>query len=191
MCLVGLFINLTSQCGAEVVTRFASLPPFDDHGFNSAAYLRLAIEIQSLGEQRAVASMRELAKRKDNSKLIPLCRMLFVARQGRVFRAPWIGQPAACPRSDGAGWPLEPIAIVDGVPFLITIGYELGGFPEPGGAYLEYCVAECTWNPERFVLHSRQGIHDAYKHLLALVHLNTDYERVWLPFLEAQVKEPN
>ena len=46
---------------------------------------------------------------------------------------------------------LGPIELVDGVPFLITRGYSLGGKAELGKDYLKYyCMKECDWNTAAF-----------------------------------------
>jgi hypothetical protein len=39
---------------------------------------------------------------------------------------------------------------MDGVPFMIVGGYQLGGVPEAGEWYLDYCLAECDWNGFRY-----------------------------------------
>jgi len=201
--IAALSLGCATHCNADVVDRFGKLPrffydftePVREWGsvdFDSAAYLSEAIELQSLGEKQTVALLRELAKRKDGSKIVPLCRMLFVARKDRVFRAPAFGMPNNCPRSDGSyDWPLEPIAIVDGVPFLITNGYTIAGKPESGAQYLEYCVSECAWNPERFGMPSAQGLHEAYERLRGYTHFDAVVGKVWFPFFKSQIERPN
>src|SRR5262249_46829341 len=86
-------------------------------------------------------------------RVIVLCRMLFTARPGSEFRRPRLGV-SSFGRFGFPGqtedWLLEPIALVDGVPFLIVNGYQVAGLQEPGPAYLHYCFAECDWSDYRF-----------------------------------------
>jgi hypothetical protein len=159
--------------------------------FDSAAYLSLAIEIQALGKEKAIVTLRDLAMRSDGTKVIPLCRLLFVAHEGRPFRAPAFGGPAECPRSDHGHWPLEPIAIVDGVPFLITDGYVLAGWPESGASYLEYCISDCLWNPERFVMPTKEGFLDASDKICDYVRTTADNGAGWIKFLKSQIARPD
>jgi hypothetical protein len=47
-------------------------------------------------------------------------------------------------------WPLEPIELVDGIPFLVSQGYILAGHAEHPLQYLSYCIQECDWSSFRF-----------------------------------------
>ncbi len=66
------------------------------------------------------------------------------------FRRPLIGGRLLLAGTQPADWPLEPIDIVDGVPFLISEGYILAGHAESAADYLDYCVRECDWSPVRY-----------------------------------------
>ena len=53
-------------------------------------------------------------------------------------------------------WPLEPIELVDGVPFLITRGYVLAGRPEADDQYLSYCETHTDWNDLQYAVRTKQ-----------------------------------
>jgi len=162
---------LNRVCAADaadksIEAQFDALPPFYfDTGsdaknlFNSRGYLDLAVALQELGQTKAIAKLRELAKRPAPNKVVVLCRMLFVAKpkpRGELleFRAPkWDGAAASlCVfRIRDIGRQLDPIAIVNGIPFLTTPGYESRGRPESAKSYLKYCIAQCDWNTQKYV----------------------------------------
>jgi hypothetical protein len=64
-------------------------------------------------------------------------------------------------------WPLEPITLVGGVPFLVSNGYELGGFAETSTGYVWYCMHECAWNGTRYRLLTSEQEQAALAELLA------------------------
>jgi hypothetical protein len=110
-------------------------------------YLAAAAKLRAAGQEKAVAVLRAAAT---DPKVIILCRMLFTAKPKGEFRRPMIGAPFCLGGSDGKDWPLAPIEVVDGVPFLVVAGYLLGGEPETPGAYLDYCLKECAWGTAEF-----------------------------------------
>jgi hypothetical protein len=75
--------------------------------------------------------------------------MLFEARDGGAFRRPMIGAPNFIA---GAleNWPLEPIALSDGLPFLVVRGYALGGKAESPSQYVAYCLSHCRWSHRKY-----------------------------------------
>ena len=88
-------------------------------------YIEVAAQLQALGKEEAFRILGDFALRhvymttEGNSgyrsePLLELCRMLFVARGDAPFRAPGLGVSGADPKLD----PLEPIHLVDGIPFL-------------------------------------------------------------------------
>lgn len=190
----------SSRLSADINAGFDALPRFFFDGpiedsikpveFSPTAYLSLAIELQGLGRDRALMHLSSWAKGPHAARVIPLCRMLFVPKDGRTFRAPALGAPGSLPRSDGGEWPLEPIAIVDGVPFLITIGYTLAGLPESGNQYLDYCESSCAWNPVRYSIKSDAQLAAAFEKL-KLVAKGPGLDKLWSEFIRSQVKWPN
>jgi len=100
-------------------------------------------------------------------RVIVLCRMLFVRRPGSVFRPPWIGTPILLGGTDPSEWPLQPIELVDGVPFLISRMYMINGLPEPDELYLRYCKKNCDWSSFRYRIKTKKPEKEALKELLA------------------------
>jgi hypothetical protein len=91
--------------------------------------------------------------------------MLFVSREGISFRAPHVGVSGADLKSD----PLEPITIVDGVPFLTFQGRYLlgGGAPEEPVNYLLFCITHCNWSEYRYAPKSMAEKRGALEKVLA------------------------
>jgi hypothetical protein len=71
-----------------------------------------------------------------------LCRLLFEPRDaGTTWPPPGLGM--ANPEAV-ATWPhLFPLAVAEGMPFLVTNGYILGGVPEPGSTSLAFAEDRC------------------------------------------------
>lgn len=132
-------------------------------------YLRAAVSLQALTASEAQKALLSFAwdlYKKDefsneyfinnNPAIIALCRMLFRQReasfgkQATEFRRAQIGGAGFFGGTSYGNWPLEPIEIVDGIPFKIVQGYSLGGWPELAHEYIEYCIGNCDWNDYRF-----------------------------------------
>jgi hypothetical protein len=127
-------------------------------------YLRVAAQLQSLGPERGSRRLLQLAHDTGNAQkdrfnredsIYVLCRMLFTAKLGKVFRHPWIGRPGFVGKDSGIStriedWPLQPIELVDGIPFLIVMGYVFGGVPEWPWEYVTDCIRHCRWRSVRF-----------------------------------------
>ncbi len=137
----------------------ASRPtPRSMHDFHIPYYLDLAVEIQKLEPDARATRLRQIAADPAQAPaLIPLCRMLFDARDNGTFRRPNIGGPSfidgqGSGRDALAAWPLEPIALFEGIPIFVVRGYAIGGRgAESSAQYLEYCLANCKWRDLKFV----------------------------------------
>ena len=104
------------------------LPDFQSDAFKVDPYLRAAAALQGMDKDKATETLLALAREeKDGKRVIVLCRMLFTSKAGGEFRRPALGAAAFLGGTTYADWPLEPIELVDGVPFLITRGYALEG----------------------------------------------------------------
>jgi hypothetical protein len=102
------------------------------------------------------------------NKAIVLCRMLFVPRGTNAFRRALIGGTDAPGGTRLQDWPLDPIEIVDGVPFLVMIGsWRLAGSPETATGYIRYCINRCDWNPVKYSMPTSKQKHDALSKFLA------------------------
>jgi hypothetical protein len=100
--------------------------------------------------QELLKAASQVPTREQDEQIIILCRMLFTKRADSEFRRPMIGGAFFFGATDYSDWSLEPIEVVDGVPFKIVRGYVLGGFPEPASSYLNYCMTACDWNRTAF-----------------------------------------
>ena len=122
--------------------------------FHSDPYIRAAVRLQGMGRVAATKTLQELAREESASvghRAIILCRMLFTKKTGGEFRRPALGETVFLGGSGNSNWPLEPISMIDGVPFQVVRGYLLAGKPESSENYLAYCLAECDWSGFRFV----------------------------------------
>ena len=122
-----------------------------------------------MGRERACERLMFIAKddRDADREADILCRMVFAKRGTNQFREPWIGLPSYLAGTDNSSWPLEPIEIVDGVPFLITRNDLIHAELEPSDRYLNYCETNCDWNATRFFVKSKTELQDSLNKLLA------------------------
>jgi len=153
-------------------------------------YLAAAAKFQAVGKEKAVAILRAAANdpKVENEVVIVLCRLLFTAKPKGEFRRPMIGRPHCLGGTGPADWPLEPIEVVDRVPFLIATGYEMAGQAEPAGEYLDYCLKECAWGATEFKPRTAAEKQAALAGLLASKKWKqplTEFER---KFLADQIK---
>ena len=111
--------------------------------FKIAPYLDVAGSLQKEGKKKAVKHLRSWADSgQHEDQVIILCRMLFEPKKQQEFRRPLIGDPSFF---GGNHWPLEPIAVYEGIPILVTHGYVLDEAAESSRDYLQYCVDRCSW----------------------------------------------
>ena len=169
----------------------------DPYAYKVDEYLEAARSLQALGKERACALLKELAAKEQLPKdygwpflrTVTLCRMLFRAKPKGSFRRARIGAWVFVGKWDSDDWPLEPIAIVDGVPFLVTGGAMLGGQPEPPTSYVQYCIEECDWNDFRYKAKTKDEKRKALDSLLSSPQLKDKLEDGDKEFLEAQIKQ--
>ncbi len=90
--------------------------------------------------------------------------------------------------TDYSDWPLEPIELVDGVPFLITRGYVLGGLPEADEWYLHYCETNCDWSNSHYAIKTDQQKREALYKLLASPKWKRPLDTSEREFLSEQIQ---
>lgn len=125
---------------------------FELQQYHVDPYIRAAVALQSLDRATAISQLHYMAQDPHSPlSVIILCRMLFTRRHGSVyaFRAPHIGVSTFIGGNED-DWPLWPIELVDGVPFMIVSGYVLGGLPESDESYLHYCEVNCDWTDFKY-----------------------------------------
>jgi hypothetical protein len=148
------------------------------------SYIRAAAALQSVGRERAIKQLRA----RGGMSTFVLCRMLFTAKTGGEFRRPGIGDSYLIYGADPKDWPLQPIEVVDGVPFLVTQGGGIAGFPESSGQYLAYCAKECDWNKFEYKAKTPEEKRAALKKLLASDKVKGKLREGTDKFLEAQIE---
>ena len=170
--------------------------PNDPYAYKVDEYLDAARSLQALGKGKACALLKELAAKELFAKngwpflrTVTLCRMLFRAKPKGTFRRAGIGAWGFVGKRDSDDWPLEPIAIVDGVPFLVADGAMLGGLPKAPTSYVQYCVEECDWNDFKFKAKTKDEKKKALDSLLSSPQLKGQLEDGNQEFLEAQIKQ--
>jgi hypothetical protein len=165
-------------------------------GYSAEPYIAAAIALQGMEHQAASERLLALARDKERGRnAILLCRMLFVPKPNAPFRRARIGGAVFMGSTDYSDWPREPIELVDGIPFLITKGYNLGGWPEPPEWYVAYCLTNCQWNSFRFVPKTSAEKAAASTKLLSSPKWRTPLDARDREFLKGQIapakEEPN
>ncbi|HMV49721.1 MAG TPA: hypothetical protein PLD20_21665 [Blastocatellia bacterium] len=163
-------------------------------------HLRAAIELQALGKASACEVLLAFTSKYDSKsmtnstwaiklhEMVALCRMLFVKRPNSEFRRAMIGAAGFLGGTDYGDWPLEPIEIVDGIPFSVVNGYVLGGFPELVNAYLNYCIGNCDWNSFQFEMKTDAQKQEALRKLLASPKWKRELTTWDKDFFSAQIR---
>lgn len=165
------------------------LPDLEAATYRVDPYIRAAAALQEMGKDKAGETLSKLARgRKHDNQVIVLCRMLFTCKAKGEFRRPGIGAAHFLGGTDYSDWLLEPIELVDGVPFLITRGYDLAGYAEPAESYVKYCLRNGDWSSTRFKRKDDQEKQKALKKLLASPKWKARLEDTETAFLSSQIK---
>jgi len=144
--------------------------------FKAVSYLKVVEELQALPESYRVKALVGFSSIPNHDRqVVILCRMLFAAKPNGEFRRPLLGMPGFIDSAGDApgtletavlhNWPLEPISVVDKVPFSVVMGYMLAGVAESSGSYLAYCLKETQWSPVIYHPASRDQMEGALKKL--------------------------
>ena len=145
--MVGWFLLGQKQVANAADVALDDLPSIQGGEYKVDPYIVAASHLQVMGNEKACQKLQSLADKDDRgARVIVLCRMLFAQKAGADFRRPYIGGASFLADTDYPAWPLEPVELVDGVPFLITRGYLLGGEAESSSSYLKYCMRNCDWS---------------------------------------------
>ena len=190
---------------AKAVEALSALVSRKDGYFNGDfkvdSLIRAAVELQALEKIEAMSFFLTFAKEsyknhlfESELALIALCRMLFTQRKPSAkkakseFRRARIGGPGFLGDTDYDDWSLEPIEIIDGIPFLIVQGYILAGFAEPADRYIEYCIGNCDWNDYRFRVATMVQKQSALEKLLASPKWKQKLSNYDKEFFSAQIQ---
>ena len=176
----------------------SDLPPVEQGKYKVDAYIQAAEQLQAAGRIGASRQLIALARsgalsaepRRDHANLVAdekkiavLCRMLFVPREGASFDRPALGAPEFLGDPPGAAvalnntsnspgfqtWPLEPIELVDDIPFLVVGRYPVDAAVDPRNSetYVDYCLTNCAWTRVRFSEKTAEQKSEALTKLLA------------------------
>lgn len=201
-------LSLAQSKTAKAVSSISALMNPQMTGCKVDLYLRAAIQLQALEPGNAQDVLFSIASAKEkeanlgasfsflNDNLVPiiLCRMLFTAKKASSetstpeFRRARYGAPGFFGGTSLEDWTLEPIEIIDGVPFNITNGYLLAGYPEHGTSYLSYCIENCDWNSFKFTPKDSGQKQAALDKLLASPKWKRELSKYDIEFLSAQIQ---
>jgi hypothetical protein len=83
----------------------------------------------------------------DEQRIFLVGRLLFVRKDGSPLM-PWmaIGAPSSpvFVKKDDPNWPLFPLVVESGIPFSLSGGYAIGGYPQSPLGHLEFFDAHCV-----------------------------------------------
>lgn len=160
----------------------------DEVVYKVDALIDEVIKVQEMNPEKAKEYLVSLSKSiSGNDYFFFLCRMLFKKVEGGSFRAPFLGEAIFLGGTSQADWPLSPIEIVDGIPFLVVKGYTLKGRPESKSAYLEYCLEKCAWNDLRFKKVTFEEKRVALDKLISSERLRGKLSEIEERFLKSQI----
>jgi hypothetical protein len=176
--------------------KFDKLPSFflfpKNDEYKVDPYIKVASQLQKLGKKEALETLKKATTPNESDDTFAiLTRMLFSAKPKGKFRTMILcqlwGYYGGTSQED---WPLQPIEIIDGVPFLIVnCSARVGsGWPEPTSDYLDYCIKDCDWSATEFKPLNAEQKKNALNKLLASKKWKvplTDEEK---KMFEAQIK---
>lgn len=168
---------------------FSDLPGIHTGHYEADTYIQTAVALQSLGRSAALERLYFMARSKGaDARVTLLCPMLFAKRLGSDFRGPMLGAASFLGGTDYSDWPLEPIALVEGLPFLTTRGYALAGQAEENESYLHYCETNCDRSAFRYSTKTKQQQRSALSALMALPKWKKPLDESEKAFLEGQTQ---
>ena len=159
-----------------------------DGSYRINAYLETVAALEALPQKEALGLLRKWAdSNKYNLHIIIICRMLFTPKIGQELRRPRIGGAMSYIGANSSKitgtkleeilfsapiqepkCPLDPIVLVDNIPFLVAGPYiSSGPAPESASSYLSYCINNAVWGERRFHPASKEEMEVALNKLLA------------------------
>jgi hypothetical protein len=190
ICVLGIYWRVTSISLANLP--FLQAETYKDReAYRVDPYIRAAKHLQALGQTAACAKLLALSDTRDvdhADQIAILCRMLFAQRHGSDFRRPMLGGASFIGGTAYSDWPLEPIEIIDGVPFAIVGGYSILGAPPESQAYIRYCMTNCDWSGIKFEPKTEQQKKDALAKLIASPKWRRQIEQRDRDFFTAQIQ---
>lgn len=190
--ILALFVATGGAAAQDVETQLRQLPKIAPLVYKAEPYVRAAMKLQSMTKDKACEAMLKVADgREHDDQIILLCRMLFTPKARGEFRSPRVGAAHYLAETEDEQWPLSPIELVDGVPFLISMGYRGSGIRERATSYLRYSIDNCNWNDYVFAPRSQQEQQRALGKLLASPKWKSPLDEPEKQFLESQINGPD
>ena len=123
----------------EDISIFKTAPSISGHNWLCADMVDVVNYLRKLGKDKSLAVLRQyLTNGGDGDKILVICRLLFVNPKG--WNPPILGEPVpAIDQASAKQFPLFPIGLSDGLPFLLIRGYRLEGKAESGIECLKLC----------------------------------------------------
>jgi len=120
-------------------------PIISGYRYHSDAMVESVNGLRRLGKEKALAILKQYDRETGSAhpeewhKLFVLCRLLFVNPQG--WTPPALGHPdPEIDWSQTRQFPMFPLALSDGVPFLLVSGFTVGGYsPNTPDKCIELC----------------------------------------------------
>lgn len=126
----------------------SSGPGFDGRSFDPRPVIRVTSLLAAAGMAEAIRTLERVAETLSSrppdeaDNLLLLCRVLFVPRRTDEIPPPLrLGAPDPPEPAVRADFPFFPVEVTGDLPFILVIGYQLAGQPEPPDAYLRWCAA--------------------------------------------------
>jgi hypothetical protein len=153
----------------NVASLLNNAPPIRGDEFRCDLMVCTVNSLRHLGKDRALTVLRNHLLENDKyaapdqwTKILIVCRLLFINTNG--WQPPRLGQPVPDVDWKVAGqFPLFPIALSHGVPFLLVRDYDEGGFTSDTA---DKCVKLCESFPLISADLPDQGFEDAAQDLL-------------------------
>lgn len=156
------------------ITEFSmyDLPlPEDPTSFDLA---RVANYFISLGEKEAVNKLIDFYKLERGmdrpnvwEQIGWICRLIFMQKTNKVLRPPYFGGlRLPFNTMKFSDWPVYPLAESNGVYFVLSEGYRIGGQPEDPRDYIKYCQREGMFRKEYLIIPSEKEAEKALDSLL-------------------------
>lgn len=114
-------------------------PSITGRTYQCGEMVQVVNHLRQLGRDKSLAALRGyITGSVENEKVLVICRLLFVNPKG--WEPPGLGMPIpAVNEAVVKKFPLFPLGLSSGVPFLLTKGYELDGRAESAIACLKLC----------------------------------------------------
>jgi len=150
------------------------IPVLESEAFGAAMLAHSANSLIALGKEEAIRVLNTLPKddtgKEGLNQIIRiswLCRLLFIPKNGNVLRAPLFGTPKLPYKTMPLEkWKYYPLAMSEGVIFVLSDDYIYSNNPEEIGHYIDYCVNNGQFKNEVYSVPTRVEAVQALEKLL-------------------------